>query len=59
MLERLHSIDILVLLAYLLTMVRMGIFFSRETVDTEGYFVGNRSFKGWVIGLSMVATSIR
>src|SRR5262245_25572535 len=58
MLERLHSIDVLVLLAYLLAMLGMGVYFSRETVDTEGYFVGNRSFKGWVIGLSMVATSI-
>ena len=31
---------------------------SKKNKDTEEYFVGGRSFKGWVLGLSMVGTSI-
>lgn len=58
MLENLHSIDILVLLGYLGCMLALGFFFSRKNVSTEEYFLGGRSFRGWVIGLSMVGTSI-
>jgi len=36
----------------------MGIYFSRRNTNTENYFVGSRSYSGWVIGLSMVGTSI-
>jgi SSS family solute:Na+ symporter len=36
----------------------MGIYLSRRNVSTEEYFVGGRSFNGWVIGLSLVGTSI-
>jgi SSS family solute:Na+ symporter len=55
---KLHPFDILVLLGYLCGMAAMGFYFSRRNVDTEEYFLGGRSFKGWVIGLSMVGTSI-
>lgn len=54
----LHPLDIAVLLAYLGVMAAMGWYFSRRNVSTEEYFVGGRSFRGWVIGLSMVGTSI-
>lgn len=54
----LHPVDIAVLLGYLAAMAAMGLWFSRRNVSTEEYFVGGRSFKGWVIGLSMVGTSI-
>ena len=54
----LHYLDILVLLAYLVGMALMGIYFSRNNNSTEDYFVGSRSFQGWVIGLSLVGTSI-
>lgn len=36
----------------------MGFYFSRKNTSTEEYFVGGRSFNGWVIGLSLVGTSI-
>jgi len=36
----------------------MGLYFARKNVTTEDYFVGGRSHKGWVIGLSLVGTSI-
>lgn len=54
----LHTADILVLLGYLFMMALMGFWFSRRNVNTEEYFLGGRSFRGWVIGLSMVGTSI-
>jgi len=50
--------DIIVLLAYLTGITVMGLYFARRNTDTEEYFVGGRSFKGWVIGLSLVGTSI-
>jgi solute:Na+ symporter, SSS family len=54
----LHWLDIAALLFYLFAMLAMGIYFSRKNTSTEEYFVGGRSFSGWVIGLSLVGTSI-
>ncbi|MGB3589156.1 MAG: sodium:solute symporter [Tunicatimonas sp.] len=54
----LSTIDIVTLSLYLLGMVALGFYFARKNNSTEEYFVGNRSFKGWVIGLSMLSTSI-
>ncbi|WKN30385.1 sodium:solute symporter [Porifericola rhodea] len=53
-----RSLDLLTLGVYLATMAGLGVYFSRKNDSTEDYFVGNRSFKGWVIGLSMLSTSI-
>lgn len=58
MFEQLHPMDIAVLFGYLAAMAAVGLFFSGKNQSTEEYFVGGRSFKGWVIGLSMVGTSI-
>ncbi len=55
---KLQTLDIVVLLGYLLGMLAMGYYFSRKNTSTEEYFVGGRSFSGWVIGLSLVGTSI-
>lgn len=54
----LTTLDIVVLVGYMLAMALMGVYFSRHNNDTEQYFVGGRSFSGWVIGLSLVGTSI-
>jgi len=54
----LHWIDWSVLVAYLAALMGMGFYFSKKNKNTEEYFVGGRSYKGWVIGLSMVGTSI-
>lgn len=53
-----HSADIITVVIYLLLMVATGIFFARRNRTTEDYFVGNRSFSGWVIGLSMLGTIV-
>ncbi|MEN8193487.1 MAG: sodium:solute symporter [Bacteroidota bacterium] len=55
---QLHWLDITALIAYMGILVAMGIYFSRKNTNTEEYFVGGRSFSGWVIGLSLVGTSI-
>ena len=55
---RLHWLDQALLFAYLAGMVGMGLYFARRNRDTEEYFLGGRSFSGWVIGLSMVGTAI-
>ena len=54
----LHWLDIIILLVFMIFLVAMGIYFSRKNKSTEDYFVGGRSHSGWVIGLSMVGTSI-
>jgi len=54
----LSGLDITILFIYLSGMVAMGIFFSGRNKSTEQYFVGGRSYNGWIVGLSMVGTSI-
>lgn len=56
--ESFHRLDTLVLIGYFVLMFLMGVYFSRRNRTTEDYFLGGRQFKGWVIGLSLVGTSI-
>ncbi|HBG26302.1 MAG: sodium:solute symporter [Planctomycetes bacterium GWF2_41_51] len=51
-------IDGLIIIFYFAAMAGIGFYFSRKNTSTEEYFVGGRSFPGWVIGLGMVGTSI-
>ena len=53
-----RPIDIAVIILYLLGMAGLGLWFARRNKTTEEYFLGGRSFPGWVIGLSMLGTSI-
>ena len=53
-----RPVDIAVIVVYLLGMAGLGLWFSRRNKTTEQYFLGDRSFPGWVIGLSMLGTSI-
>lgn len=55
---RMSWIDMLVLVIYFAAMAAMGPYFARKNKTTENYFLGGRSFPGWLIGLSMFATSI-
>lgn len=54
----LHPLDLTVLVVYFAAMLGLGIYFSRTNDSTEQYFLGGRNFSGWVIGLSLVGTSI-
>lgn len=51
-------LDLVVLVVYFLTQLAMGPYFARRAKSTESYFVGNRSYPGWVLGISMFGTSI-
>jgi len=50
--------DIIAVLLYLGAMIAVGLYFSRRNDTTEAYFVGNRGFPGWAIGLSMLGTIV-
>lgn len=39
-------------------MVAVGWLFSRRVKTTEGYFVGNRSYPGWVAGVSLFGAQV-
>ena len=54
----LSTIDVVCLAGYMIGIGLMGVWFAKRNVTTEDYFVGGRSHKGWVIGLSLVGTSI-
>jgi solute:Na+ symporter, SSS family len=51
-------LDIIVIVIYFGGITLAGLYFARRNKDTEDYFLGGRNFPGWVIGLSMVGTSI-
>ncbi|MGE4564785.1 MAG: sodium:solute symporter, partial [Victivallaceae bacterium] len=50
--------DMIAIGLFLGAMAWMGVYFSRKNKSTEDYFLGNRSFPGWAVGLSMLGTSI-
>lgn len=51
-------VDYGVLVTYFLGMAALGPLFANRNTTTESYFLGDRSFPGWLIGFSMFATSI-
>ncbi|HLI04409.1 MAG TPA: sodium/solute symporter [Terracidiphilus sp.] len=53
-----HSVDAIVIIAYLLTLVAIGLRFSARQKTTDAYFVAGRSVPGWAAGLSLLATTI-
>ncbi|MGY8767537.1 MAG: sodium:solute symporter [Pirellulales bacterium] len=56
--ENVRILDLIVLVVYLGAMAAMGLFMASRNKSTEEYFVGNRSYSGWIIGISMLGTSI-
>ena len=54
----LGTLDLICLIGYMAAIGLMGVIIAKRNVTTEDYFVGGRSHKGWVIGLSLVGTSI-
>ncbi|GMU94191.1 MAG: sodium:solute symporter [Candidatus Hydrogenedentota bacterium] len=55
---QMRSFDLLILVAYFSAMTMMGWYFSRRAKSTERYFVGGRSYPGWLIGISLFGATI-
>jgi SSS family solute:Na+ symporter len=53
-----NPLDILVLVLYFGGVCAAGLWFAKRNTSTEAYFLGNRNFPAWAIGISMVGTSI-
>lgn len=51
-------IDLAVIAVYFAAMTLMGAYFSRRAKTTENYFVGGRSYPGWLIGVSLFGATI-
>jgi SSS family solute:Na+ symporter len=54
----LRWVDLVVIGLYFAAMVAVGWLFSRRVKSTESYFVGNRSYAGWVAGVSLFGAQI-
>ena len=53
MLGEFRWLDFTVLIVYFTSQLAMGPYFARRAKSTESYFVGNRSYPGWLLGISM------
>jgi solute:Na+ symporter, SSS family len=53
-----HTIDWIIVLAYLAYVVIDGIRRSKGTNEIEGYFLANRNLPWWAVGLSVMATQL-
>jgi Na+/proline symporter len=53
-----HTLDWLVVLAYLVWIVWDGLRRTKGTDKVEGYFLANRSLPWWAVGLSVMATQL-
>lgn len=54
----LRWLDLFVIALYFAAMIVVGWWFSRRARTTEGYFVGNRAYPGWVAGVSLFGAQI-
>jgi solute:Na+ symporter, SSS family len=54
----LNPIDLAVIAVYFAAIVLIGLRFSRRQKTTDDYFLGDRNFPGWAIGLSFIGTTI-
>lgn len=55
---KMHWIDLLVITAYFAVTLVVGLRFSRKNRSTERYYLGERSFPGWAVGLSFIGGTI-
>src|SRR5688500_14793933 len=54
----LATLDLAVLLAFLVGVVGLGVYLSRKTRNTEAFTAADRNLPGWAIGLSMFGSYI-
>ena len=51
-------VDWTIVLAYLSSLVGLGMYLSRRQEDEHSFFLGNRNMPGWAVTISIVATSL-
>src|SRR5215475_8812652 len=51
-----HSVDLAIVVAYLLGVTALGIYFRRGQKDVRDYFLGGRTAPWWALAFSIVAT---
>src|SRR3954468_7213687 len=56
--HNLRWLDLLVIVAYMVAMLLIGLRFARRQTSTEAYFVGKRSIPHWAMGISIYAAII-
>src|ERR1700741_562795 len=53
---RVHPIDLVIVIAYLLGVTALGMHFRRKSQDSRDYFLGGRTAPWWALAFSIVAT---
>lgn len=53
-----RAIDLIVIFGYFTAILGVGLWFSRQNSSTDRYFLGNRNFPGWAVGLSFIGSTI-
>jgi SSS family solute:Na+ symporter len=53
---RIHPLDLVIVIIYLLVITALGFYFRRGQRDARDYFLGGRSAPWWALALSIVAT---
>jgi Na+/proline symporter len=53
---RIHSVDLAIIVGYLLAVTALGLRFARKQKDARDYFLGGKSAPWWALALSIVAT---
>jgi SSS family transporter len=51
-----HSLDLAIVVVYLLGVTALGVYFRRKQHDVRDYFLGGRTAPWWALALSIVAT---
>ncbi|MCC5914964.1 MAG: sodium:solute symporter [Balneolaceae bacterium] len=54
----LHIIDVIVIVVYIVVILWIGFWVSRNTEDTEDYFLAGRSLTWYLIGFSLLASNM-
>lgn len=55
---RIGILDWVIIVGYFVGVASIGPIFARRNKSTESFFLGNRAFPSWLLGLAMFATSI-
>ena len=55
---QISAVDILIFVAFVVTVVSVGLYKSRSEKGSEDYFLAGRDLKWWLIGFSLIASNI-